>query len=208
MYNIYYTTTNSFYSLDVYVTPPVSTLLFNLTDEEAFQYTAVYYDGTTPTVDYHTTTPSTNVSVYRDGVYSTVNVYENGMLGLVVDGSNNLYYVVNQVYNSVLYRYSTPTDSYKILCQINTVSNLLGLAINPAGDRIMVAYADFNALPSLAFMYPVVPSVYIESAELILRTQQFGAMWFACGDKVSIFHLFAYCVDCTIYHTNYSTLSH
>lgn len=194
-YNIYYAAGVSFCSLDVYVSPAVSTVLFNLTAGDSFLYVAVYFDGLIPTV-YYRTAQTTTIYVFRDGTHTVLPHSEISTLsGLVVDGSNRLYFGIARADDTQMCRYYYDAERF-FECPgvLETVVPFSGLAITPAGDRIFATYQDSSGRPVQAFVFPLAQNAdpYSEESDVVMQISHFGAMWFTCGDKVSIHCVYSY----------------
>lgn len=194
LYNVYYTTNNSMYALDVYSIPAVSTLLFSLAEGDLFLHVAVYNDGTTPTAYYYSTLTAIahNIYKYQDGVISTVSYNIDGVNALVVDGYNRLYFITpDHTFFAIIFCYPGDYCGYMNYLKITTPPS--GFAINPAGDRILDLSTDpVTELQGMAFLYPLTYEAWLEEYNGVLRIPEeinavsgFGATWFTCVDQVS-----------------------
>ena len=220
LYNIYYSTRGNaplldlnanetfsygaFYALDVYTSPAVSTLLFNLTAGETLLYAAVYNNGSSPTVYYWTSSGEVyTLYCFNHGSTTTLltdyDDFSPG--GLAVDGLNNLYAVQGSPngYYDVLGYHPNKEDSFQDVSFIDTTTAPSGVAIDPLGERIIFLYRDFAQKQTMSFFYTQsynYSSNFIYSPKEVQVMNGFGTTWFTCGDKVQ--HYRIYFISCML----------
>ena len=191
LYNIYYATNDSFYALDVYTSPAVSTLLFNFNAGETLLYAAVYYNGTSPTVYYWTSLgQSYPLYSFNNGTTITINTTGDFISpgGLVVDGLNNVYIVYADFEGDFILSAYRPNDEYVFytLSYFAATTTPSGVAIIPSGERIISLYEDLTKKQTMSFFYipPYNASNFWSLQEEVQVMSGFGATWFTCGNTV------------------------